>query len=286
MIEPFNCQYDESHRSLNNHRLLACEVENYDAQQQKVPGLSDVCDALDSLQNELSNRLYFGSILADRIGSIFEVTGDPAVESFEATFTACNFTEDAQARDEQIDFQPGALREHMQSLLVLLGEAADFFCANLDFFPSLGDAVQLYGSFFVRDTQKHRLERLTSRSLVRPSNIAPDEHTCVTVVVRFLCEDDENDFSGWSPFLLGWPSGRIGHAKLDAKVRSPPRIGDYDVTITVDDFMFHAACSDDFDSYFDDEDASVVGDVLGIFQSKENLKRIVLLACNIGQDEE
>ena len=68
-----------------------------------MPGLSDVCDALDSLQNELSNRLYFGSILAVRIGPIFEVTGDPAVESFKATFTACNFTEDAEARDEQID---------------------------------------------------------------------------------------------------------------------------------------------------------------------------------------
>ena len=158
-------------------------------------------------------------------------------------------------------------------------ESAEFFGENAESFQSAEEALTLYHCFFV--PSHNGVEHLLSKSLRRPTGIPQHTQQSTSVVVRFLSGDDVEYISGWSPFLLAWPTGKIAQARLATNNSSPPEVGQHEITKALSD--------DAFDGMFfgtdvdiDEGDVSILGDKYGIFQHKENLIKLVSLACGGG----
>mmetsp|Transcript_15305 Transcript_15305/g.25224 ORF Transcript_15305/g.25224 Transcript_15305/m.25224 type:complete len:374 (+) Transcript_15305:3-1124(+) len=266
-------------RGLPSQEGLAATMDAPHMPHGHVQGLTDVCAVLDLLQNELCNTLYLGSLLADCNGSHDMHDISPAESDHDSSFVNAKFLDDFEVQGERFHSDLEDLRARVWRALDQFGEAAEFFDVNAESFSSLDDAMDLYGSFYAMNRTGHQFEQLTAGILARPSNIALEDVFCISAVVRFESEDDENGMDGWSPFLLAWPSGRVGKARLtNARGLSPPQIDDYGITITANAFIFDELSRGDGEFAVDDEEISVVGDAYGIFQNEGNLAKIVSLA--------
>ena len=96
-----------------------------------------------------------------------------------------------------------------------------------------------------------------------------------TVVVRFMDTSDDQGISGWSTLVLAWPLGRFAETKGTSL--DPPRVGHYDVTISVSpqvaDQLYMGSWID-----ADEDDIIINGDQYGIFESQDNLIKVLSLS--------
>ena len=133
--------------------------------------------------------------------------------------------------------------------------------------------MDLYNSFSVPDnecgqaTLAYQIGKLATKCSPRPSSITRAPQCCTSVVVRFTEEDDAEEMTGWSTFLVAWLWGHFGEVSLAGNIDfSPPVEGQYDITITAPDYAFEGC---------DRGDVTVVGDENGVFEVSENLTMII-----------
>ena len=110
-----------------------------------------------------------------------------------------------------------------------------------------------------------------------------------SLVVRFIDGGDDEDtgeeeVTGWSTFIVKWPSGHLyeifetGPHAFDA-----PKVGRYDITINVPEDITFAFLADSVDQ-IEIDDVSVIGDAHRIFESRDNLIKILKSSYGSGDD--
>ena len=67
--------------------------------------------------------------------------------------------------------------------------------------------------------------------------------------------------------------------KMSVASFSPPAIEDYDISITVRNYISEMTRDDEVIEY-DDGDVAIVGDTFQIFEAQKNLQQILRLACH------
>ena len=131
--------------------------------------------------------------------------------------------------------------------------------------------------------------KLLSVSMVPSTSILEALLASISLVVRFIDGGDDEDtgeeeVTGWSTFIVKWPSGHLyeifetGPHAFDA-----PKVGRYDITINVPEDITFAFLDDSVDQ-IEIDDVSVIGDAHRIFESRDNLIKILKSSYGSGDD--